>query len=77
MHELTVTQAILDTVAEHARTARVTCVRIRVGLLSGVMPHALHFCFETVTAGTTLQGAELVIIEQPGRDLTIESIEVI
>ena len=109
MHELTVTQSIVDTVAEHAGAAQVTCVRIRVGLLSGVIPHALRFCFEAVTAGTTLQNARLVIVEQSGmglchtcditlsltdlilrcpcgsvdvaitagRDLTIESIEVI
>ncbi len=106
---MTVTQSIVDTVAEHAGAAQVICVRIRVGLLCGVLPHALKFCFEIVTAGTTLRSAELVVVEQPGmglcrtcdttlpltdlilrcpcgsadvavtagRDLTIESIEVI
>ncbi|MDQ2835994.1 MAG: hydrogenase maturation nickel metallochaperone HypA [Actinomycetota bacterium] len=66
MHELAVTQSIVDAVSEYAGDATVSCVRLRVGKLSGVVPHALQFCFELVTEGTTLQGAELIIDEQPG-----------
>jgi hydrogenase nickel incorporation protein HypA/HybF len=69
VHELAVTQSIVETVTEHAGAAQVTCVRIRIGLLCGVIPHAVRFCFEAVTAGTTLQNAELVIAEQPGMGL--------
>jgi hydrogenase nickel incorporation protein HypA/HybF len=66
MHELAVTQSIVDAVAEHAGAAQISCVRLRVGLLCGVIPQAVQFCFEIVAAGTTLQGAELVIVEQRG-----------
>lgn len=66
MHELSVTQSIVDLVRQHAGTAKVTSVRLRVGRLSGVIPQAVQFCFELVTKGTTLQDAELVIDEQPG-----------
>jgi hydrogenase nickel incorporation protein HypA/HybF len=66
MHELAVTQSIVDLVRQHAGDAKVTSVRLRIGRLSGVTPQAVQFCFELVTAGTTLQDAELVIDEQPG-----------
>lgn len=66
MHELSVTQSIVDLVRQHAGKAKVMSVRLRVGRLSGVIPQAVQFCFELVTKGTTLQDAELVIDEQPG-----------
>jgi hydrogenase nickel incorporation protein HypA/HybF len=66
MHELAVTQSIVDIVRESAGDAKVTSVRLRVGKLSGVIPQAVQFCFELVSRGTTLQDAELVIDELPG-----------
>lgn len=66
MHELAVTQSIVDVVREHAGDAQVASVRLRVGRLSGVIPQAVRFCFELVTRGTTLRNAALVIDEQPG-----------
>lgn len=66
MHELSVTQGIVDLVRQHAGKAKVMSVRLRVGRLSGVIPQAVQFCFELVAKGTTLQDAELVIDEQPG-----------
>ena len=38
------------------REAPVACVRVRVGRLAGVVPDAMRFCFELVTAGTPLRG---------------------
>lgn len=66
MHELSITQSVVDAVIEHAAGARVASVRLRVGKLSGVVPDAMRFCFELVTDGTPLQGAELVIEEPLG-----------
>ena len=66
MHELSVTQSIVEVVKDRAGEAKVTSVRLRVGRLSGVIPQAVQFCFELVTKGTTLQDADLVIDEQPG-----------
>lgn len=66
MHELAITQSVVDAVGEHAAGARVARVNIRVGKLSGVVPDAMRFCFELVTDGTGLQGAELVIEEPVG-----------
>jgi hydrogenase nickel incorporation protein HypA/HybF len=67
MHELAITQSVVDTVTERTGTASVTSVRLRVGRLAGVVPDAVRFCFEMVTAGTPLEGAELEIEEPEGR----------
>jgi hydrogenase nickel incorporation protein HypA/HybF len=67
MHELAITQGVVDAVTERTGTAPVTRVRVRVGRLSGVVPDALRFCFELVTAGTPLDGAALEIEQPEGR----------
>ncbi len=66
MHELAVTQSVVDTVVEHTGEQRVLEVRLRVGRLSGVVPEALRFCFDLVTEGTPLEGATLDIEEPEG-----------
>jgi hydrogenase nickel incorporation protein HypA/HybF len=65
MHELAITQGIVDAVLERTGDRAVTTVRLRVGRLSGVVPDALRFCFELVAAGTALEGAQLEI-DEPG-----------
>jgi hydrogenase nickel incorporation protein HypA/HybF len=67
MHELSITQSVVTAVCAHAGESRVTCVRVRVGKLCGVVPDAMRFCFDLVTEGTVLDGAELVIDEPPGQ----------
>ena len=64
MHELALSQSIVDLVVEHARreglhsVARVT---VEVGVAAGIEPDALRFCFDIVSSGTLAQGAELGI----------------
>ncbi len=67
MHELAITQGVVEAVTERTGTAPVTSVRVRVGRLSGVVPDAMRFCFELVTAGTPLDGATLEIEQPEGR----------
>ncbi len=67
MHELAITQGVVDAVTERTGTAPVTSVRLRVGRLSGVVPDAMRFCFELVTAGTPLEGAALEFDRPDGR----------
>jgi hydrogenase nickel incorporation protein HypA/HybF len=69
MHELAITQQVVDAVAEHAAGAQVRAVHVDVGKLSGVVPDAMRFCFELVTSGTCLEGAELQINEPGGRGM--------
>lgn len=66
MHEMSITQSIVDTIGERLGAAPVHRVRLEIGKLSGVVPDAVRFAFELVTAGTTLDGAELEIDEPDG-----------
>lgn len=64
MHELALSQSIVDLVVECAGKEgvhKVTRVVVEVGVAAGVEPDALRFCFEVVAADTLVQGAELVI----------------
>ena len=67
MHELAITQGVVEAVTARTGDAPVASVRVRVGRLSGVVPEAMRFCFELVTAGTPLEGAELDIDRPEGR----------
>jgi hydrogenase nickel incorporation protein HypA/HybF len=66
MHELAITQSIVEIVEEEAGQSRVNRVTLEIGLLSGVMPDAVRFCFDVCTKGTVLEGAQLEILEKPG-----------
>jgi hydrogenase nickel incorporation protein HypA/HybF len=67
MHELAITQSVVEAVTERTGSAPVATVRVRVGRLAGVVPDAMRFCFELVTAGTPLEGATLEIEQPEGR----------
>jgi hydrogenase nickel incorporation protein HypA/HybF len=62
MHELSITQSVVETVAERI-DGRVTGVRLEIGRMSGVLPDSVRFCFDLVCEGTSLQGAWLEIVE--------------
>ena len=64
MHELALSQSIVDLVVECARKEgvhAVTRVVVEVGVAAGVEPDALRFCFDIIAAETLVQGAELAI----------------
>ena len=67
MHELTLTQSLVDRVADATAGRRVSAVHVQVGLLSGVVPEAMEFCFDVVTVGGPLDGAALLVERVPGR----------
>jgi len=67
MHELSIAQAIVDTIGEAIGDGRVTRVEIEVGALAMVVPESLRFCFDLAAAGTPLADAELMIVQTPGR----------
>jgi hydrogenase nickel incorporation protein HypA/HybF len=66
MHELAITQSVVNLVAERTAGRRVGLVRLEVGELSGVVPDAMEFCYELLTSGTSLEGSMLVIEQTPG-----------
>ncbi len=67
MHELAITEGVVDAVTGRLPGARVTCVRLEIGALSGVAADSVRFCFDLVTEGTSLAGARLEISQPPGR----------
>jgi hydrogenase nickel incorporation protein HypA/HybF len=67
MHELAITQSVVDLVLERTGGRRVVAVRVRVGALSGFVAESMAFCFELAVTGTALEGARLVIEETLGR----------
>ena len=59
MHELSLSSAIVNTVAKHAAGRRVTVVSLRVGRLRQVVPDTLEFYFEFVARDSVCEGARL------------------
>lgn len=70
MHEMSLSQGMLEVIEESARRdgfARVRTVWLQVGRLAGVEPEALRFCFDVVTRGSCAEGARLEIERLPGQ----------
>ena len=67
MHEMAITQSVIQAVCERMGDAPVQRVCLEIGTLSGVVAASVRFCFDLVTAGTTLEGASLEIIQPTGR----------
>src|ERR1700727_1079687 len=65
MHELAITEGVVDAVTGRLPDARLTCVRLEIGALSGVVADSVRFCFDLVTERPNLEGARLEISEQP------------
>lgn len=69
MHEMSLTESIVDIAVEAAQkegARRVTRVVVEVGQLSHVEPEALAFCFAAVSRGTLAEGAKLEVARVAG-----------
>lgn len=67
MHELSIANALIGQVCEHAASRgadRVARISVRMGVLSGIA-RALHFCFPSAAQGTLCEGATLHIEDVP------------
>ncbi len=67
MHELAITESIVESVTRRLPDAQVTRVCLVIGKLSGVSAASVEFCFGPATEGTALAGAELHVEQPPGR----------
>lgn len=65
MHELSLCNAIADTVTEHAEGRVVEAVRLQVGHFRQVVPDTLQFCWSARTHDTPLAGCRLDIVDVP------------
>lgn len=66
MHELSITQSMLDIAFGHARrhqSEKILKVRMVVGKMYGVVVDSIRFCFEAITKDTMAEGAVLEIEE--------------
>ena len=55
MHELAITEGVVAAVTEKLPDTKITCVRLEIGALSGVVADSVRFCFDLVTEGTNLE----------------------
>ena len=63
MHELAVTESIVEIVQRHAQrvgAARVRRIHLLIGDLSSIVDDSVQFYFDFVSQGTLVEGAELV-----------------
>ena len=64
MHEMAIAEGIVDVALDTLKANNgsiIHAIQVQIGVLSGVEPEALQFCFEAVTQGTPAQGAKLDI----------------
>lgn len=69
MHEMSLCEGVLEILEDYARSqgfARVRVVWLEIGVLSGVEPEAMRFCFDAVMRNTLADQARLEISEVPG-----------
>ncbi len=67
MHELSITQSVVDAVRERLPDTPIASIQLEIGKLSGIVADSVRFCFELVVDGTPLEGARLDIDEPGGR----------
>src|SRR4051794_5057282 len=69
VHELSAIESVVELVTERLGVlggVQIALVRLEVGVLAGIDPDALRFCFDVCTRDTSLAGATLDIVEIPG-----------
>jgi len=62
MHEMSVAQNILEIVREHIPSGdeeKVRSIRLKIGVLAGIVPDSLLFCFDALKDGSPLHNATL------------------
>ena len=66
MHEMGITQSIIETAVEAAQEeggTRINEIRITIGTLTEIVPDALQFAFEALRQGTMAEDATLIVTQ--------------
>jgi hydrogenase nickel incorporation protein HypA/HybF len=67
---MSIAQNLIQVIQEEmlkAEASVLRSVRLNIGKMCSVVPDALSFCFEVIVAGTTLEGARLIMDTIPLR----------
>lgn len=70
MHEMSLAEGMRDIIVDAARAnkaAKIARVRVEIGRFAGVEKDALAFAFDVVMRGSPAEGADLVMLDLPGR----------
>lgn len=70
MHEMSLCEGIRTVIEDQATrhsVTRISRVRLEIGRFAGVEKDALSFAFDVVMRGSVAEGADLVMIDLPGR----------
>jgi len=70
MHELSITESILDIALSHAKKAeatQVTAINIRIGRLSSIVDDSVQFYWDIISKDTIAAGARLNFERVPAR----------
>ena len=70
MHELSITQSILDIslqAAEKQNASRIRVIRLQLGPFCGVVPECVQMYLDVLAKGTIAEGARIEVIEVPLR----------
>ena len=59
MHEMAVTQAMLNMALEHAQGCRITGIHLQVGRMSAIVPESVELFFDYLSQDTLAEGAKL------------------
>jgi len=68
LHELSLTQNIVEIAIEHAEresASKICSITLEIGALSGVVPDAVEFAFDVCSKETLAEGAQLKIKRIP------------
>ncbi len=68
MHELSVTESLLNLAVQYgakARAVRVTSLQLVIGQLSGLVDESVQFYWDMISAGTICEGAQLRFERRP------------
>lgn len=70
MHEMSLCEGVRQVIEDYAQSAEfdaVRKVRVEIGRFAGVEKDAFVFAFDVVMRGSVAEGAELELIDVPGR----------
>ena len=75
MHEMALCESVLQVIEQEAARhgfQQVRVVRLEIGAMAGVEVEAMRFGWGVVSRESVAEGAELVILETPGRGWCLE-----